>query len=109
MVHSHRAPHNRNIWSSRLADSFVCFGGGSIPTTYGLPNYGKSSNTSQVSNTKSGSRIYAEGPTNCAIRVAWGFYSWFCGKLKLLLWAVSVNPFPVTQFLSASRLKLWKI
>jgi len=26
-------PNNRNIWSSRLADSFVCFGGCGLPTT----------------------------------------------------------------------------
>src|SRR6218665_3609533 len=38
------APHNRNIWPhnsrataapSRLADSFVCFGGCTLPTTHG--------------------------------------------------------------------------
>ena len=33
MVHSHRAPHNRNIWSSRLADSFVCFSNSLYTTT----------------------------------------------------------------------------
>src|SRR6218665_3916744 len=39
MVHSQTIetygpqPNNRNIWSSRLADSFVCFSTVSLPTT----------------------------------------------------------------------------
>jgi len=39
MVHSQTIetygtqPNNRNIWSSRLADSFVCFGSGPYTTT----------------------------------------------------------------------------
>src|SRR6218665_3636832 len=31
------------------------------------------------------------GPNLIAIRDAGGFYSWFYGKLKLLLWVVSVS------------------
>src|SRR6218665_2766001 len=34
MAERHRAPNNRNIWSSRLADSFVCPGEPPLYTTY---------------------------------------------------------------------------